>query len=129
MSEKSTAGPQNAEQIQLDEIAAYAIKPEMDLFTAQRLAAPRTGMLALRDGQITMIEGPQMDERMAKEHAIRRFYAEKDAQAALSAERVLRDPAASAKDIVRADQGLKNLTSHDRAPRPSEQIQRSIENR
>jgi hypothetical protein len=129
MSERATREPQTDQQIQHDETAAYAMKPEMDFMAAERVVAPRTGALALREGQVTMIPVPDLTVKQQEEHSMRREYAKRDAQAAIKAEEVLIDPQANAQAIIRADQDLKNILSPDRQPRPKSQFSNLIENR
>jgi hypothetical protein len=127
MSEQAPRVEQTPQQIQQDETAAYAMKPEMDIIARERSIAPRTGALAMREGGVTMIEVPYLDTIKSKEHAIRSEYANRDAKAALKAEEVIQDPGANASEIVRADQQLKNLIDPYRQPRPIAQIRKSAE--
>jgi hypothetical protein len=129
MSEQAPQVVQTPEQIQSDETMAHAMKPEMDVMAHDRAIAPKTGALAMRDGQVTLVEVPNLSPTQLEEHAVRKEYANRDATAALKAEEVLNDPSANAKDIVRAHQDLKNLLSPERKPRPKEQIARISDNR
>jgi hypothetical protein len=127
MTERAPSPEPTAEQIASNETAAYAMKPEMDKIARDRAIAPRTGILAMREGGTVMIEAPHIDETQAKVHEARRFYADRDAKGALEAEATLNNPTVTnASDIAEADKNLRALTSH-RLPRSEAGIRRIVE--
>ena len=126
MTERAPRPVQTPQEIAADETAASALPPALARLAPDRAIAPRTGMLAMRDGKTVIVEVPAIDPAQAKVHEARRFYADKDAERALEAEATLNDMSITDGSVIaEAGQTVQTLTGQ-RLPRPEEQLRRTV---